>query len=361
MKNKRKTIIAFLIFSIFFSTLFVPSFEGAREYFVTDTESGEVFTVKENDSEITITAGNKNTTVFIDCEITDMCCFDGIFTFLCTSRRSADDYVYNIYTYDTTTGDLASFATDCKASRDNRVFAADGMEKVYILSFNDPTVLHCYENGIKVKDIKCNSSIIQMMCVSNDSILILAVDGVYLLSDASSLCKLSSIVPASPCIYTGDGIITDSEGIKYTYNTSTFDIYQEETKTSGNHIEYNGDVQIDHRDKYVYISAGTTVTKLLDSVGFSSKKLHIEDTDGSAVTSGKLGTSMVIFADGTPYCVIVNGDLTGEGNVNSRDLGALMEHLTGENPLDSCFANAADINKDNAVTTKDLLALSRLY
>ena len=100
---------------------------------------------------------------------------------------------------------------------------------------------------------------------------------------------------------------------------------------------------------------------LLDTLGLEESKITIEKADGEAVASGKLGTGMTVLADGTRYSVAVKGDLTGEGNLNSRDLDAMMRHLTKENFLADIFAIAADLDNDNAITTKDLLALSRLY
>ncbi len=359
MKNQRRTFTVALILFMLFSILFIPSFEGAREHLVTDTKSGEVFTVTVNESEITINTSDDSTTIFIDCEVADICCFDKTFTFLCVSRRSADDYVYIVYTYNAITGNFSSFATDCKASRNNKAFAADGIGRIYILSFDNSTLLHCYENGVKSKDIRCHSNITQMMCISKGCVLVFTVDGVYLLRDAA-LEKLSSLVPVTPCVYTGNGIITDNIGCKYIYNTNNFDIYQEETKYVSNPSGYD-DLQIDHNRKCISVSAGTTVTMLLDALGLESSKITIEKADGTAVTSGKLGTGMIVLADGTPYFVTVNGDLTGEGNVNSRDLDAVMKHLTKEKLLTDIFASAADLDKDKTITTKDLLALSRLY
>ena len=70
---------------------------------------------------------------------------------------------------------------------------------------------------------------------------------------------------------------------------------------------------------------------------------------------------MTLIVKGSHYSIVVTGDLTGEGNVNSRDLDALMKHLTEEQQLTGIFISAADIDKDNMLSTKDLVLLSRLY
>ncbi len=360
MNLQRKTVTAVLIFSLLFAIVFIPSIEGAREHYVTDTRSGEIFTITENGSEITINSSSNKSSLFIDCEVTDICCFDTVFTFLCVTEMTRDDYVYTIYTYNATTGALTSFATDSKATKNNAVFTADGTGKVYILSSYDSRVVQCYEKGTKEHNINCSSNITQMMCVDKGCVLLFAVDGVYLLKGDSAE-KLSSLVPVSPCIYSGNGIITDNIGNKYTYDENDFDIYQEETKPASNSSGYEGNIEIDYDSKYITVSMGTTVGNLFDFLGLGTGDVTIKKADGRAVTSGKLGTGMIAFAGNTPYCVIVAGDLTGEGNVNSRDIDALMKHLTNENPLSDIFSKAADLDKDSIITTKDLLGLSRLY
>ncbi|MBQ4568865.1 MAG: dockerin type I repeat-containing protein [Ruminococcus sp.] len=359
MKILRKTFAIAMILVTLFSIFFTPTFDSAREYLVADNSSGELFSVAVNNSEITISTKDDDATFFIDCEIAGICCFDKVFTFLCLSKRAANDYVYTVYIYNFTTGHLASFATDCKASRSNIVFSADSTGNFYLLSFDDSTLLHYYENGVKVMDIKCHSNITQMICIDTRSVLLFTVDGVYLLKD-TALEKLSSLVPVTPCVYTGNGIFVDNMGIKFIYKENSFDIYQEETESVINPSE-QGNVQIDHSQKYILISADTTVAMLLDTLGLEESKITIEKADGEAVASGKLGTGMTVLADGTRYSVAVKGDLTGEGNLNSRDLDAMMRHLTKENFLADIFAIAADLDNDNAITTKDLLALSRLY
>ena len=61
------------------------------------------------------------------------------------------------------------------------------------------------------------------------------------------------------------------------------------------------------------------------------------------------------------FTFIVRGDVTGEGNVNSRDEGLLFKHLLGQQKLNGVYKIAADINRDKKISNADLVLLSRIY
>lgn len=360
MKFRIKTAAVFLIFSLLFAVFLLPSFEGAEQYSVTDAKSGKVFAVTDNDGEITINSDNNTFQFFIDCKTAGVCCFDSVFTFLCTAETTQNNYIYTIYTYNKDTGALDSFATNCKAPRNNHVFTADGKGKLYILNPKDSTLIHCFENGQEANDINSYSPVAQMICVDTEKVLLFSVDGVYLLKNGYSK-KISSLVPVYPCVYSGDGIVTDRTGNMYIFDADSFEVYNEETKPANTPSPNKGNIDFDLKNKIITASAGTTVTDILDYFGINSGDVIFRKADGSIITSGKLSTGMRVIAQETAYSVIVIGDLTGEGNVNTRDLDTLMKHLTEETLLKGEFAKAADLNKDNRITTKDLLKLSKLY
>ncbi len=360
MNCRAKTVTAALIFSLLLAIFLLPSFEGARQYSVTDAENGEVFAVTDNNGEITIATNGKECEFFIDYKTVDVCCFDSVFTFLCTAETAQKDNVYSIYTYNRNTGALDSFTTNCKVARNNDVFAADSKGNIYILNTNDSTLIHCFKGSQKVSEITCGSTVTQMICVGKEKVLLFSVDGVYLLKD-SCLAKISPLVPVYPCIYSEDGIITDHAGDIYIFEADSFDIYKEETKPANFTSPYGGDVAFDRTKKIITVSAGTTVAGVFEYFGINSEDVILKKADGSIIASGKLSTGMTVVAEGSAYPVIVYGDLTGEGNVNSRDLDALMKHLTEEVLLSGEFETAADLDKDNIISTKDLLALARLY
>lgn len=82
------------------------------------------------------------------------------------------------------------------------------------------------------------------------------------------------------------------------------------------------------------------------------------------VSSGNAGTGMVIqlSQDGVvtdSLTLIVYGDVSGEGNINTLDFRALRDHLLEKEELNGPFCEAADVTHDGQVNTLDLLALNQ--
>ena len=86
--------------------------------------------------------------------------------------------------------------------------------------------------------------------------------------------------------------------------------------------------------------------------------------DNRPVTSGNAGTGMAIqlLQDGTvvdELTLVIYGDVSGEGNVNTLDFRTLRDHLLEKESLNGPFLQAADVNHDGQVNTLDLLALDK--
>lgn len=114
----------------------------------------------------------------------------------------------------------------------------------------------------------------------------------------------------------------------------------------------------------VYIPLSETISKVKDKLNLSGYNIEFKNYAGKAITSGKLGTgSVAIFSkDGktAEFTFIVKGDVTGEGNANSRDVDCMYNHILGKSSLSEINAKAADINNDGVVDTLDLLLLSKM-
>ena len=84
---------------------------------------------------------------------------------------------------------------------------------------------------------------------------------------------------------------------------------------------------------------------------------------GRELKSGNVGTAMcAVFekeAQSLTFELSVIGDITGEGNVNSRDLTELMDYLVGSLCFDGVYAMAADLSDDGDVDALDLAILKR--
>lgn len=114
----------------------------------------------------------------------------------------------------------------------------------------------------------------------------------------------------------------------------------------------------------VYIPLSETISKVKDNLNLNGYNIEFKNYAGKAITSGKLGTgSVAIFSkDGktAEFTFIVKGDVTGEGNANSRDVDCMYNHILGKSSLSEINSKAADINNDGVVDTLDLLLLSKM-
>ena len=113
------------------------------------------------------------------------------------------------------------------------------------------------------------------------------------------------------------------------------------------------------------ITGGTTIAKFKDNISYDGYRISFKNYQRTVKTSGNVGTgTTVYFSDANgiikeEYILIVSGDLTGEGNVNSNDKRAAMSELLGESKLAFPFYLACDMNGDGAFDTLDLLKIAK--
>lgn len=113
------------------------------------------------------------------------------------------------------------------------------------------------------------------------------------------------------------------------------------------------------------VELGTTIAAFKKNIECPKYNLTFKNYSGKSITSGKLGTgATVTFSDGAGksymFTIIMPGDLTGEGNSNSRDLKLLSDYILGKGNLEGAYLKAADLNNDGEVNTIDLLILSKM-
>lgn len=73
----------------------------------------------------------------------------------------------------------------------------------------------------------------------------------------------------------------------------------------------------------------------------------------------KTGDVLYIKAESKTYKynIVITGDITGKGSINSADILAIRQHLLNQNKLSDAKLKAADINNDGRINSADLLAL----
>ncbi|MGN0517937.1 MAG: dockerin type I domain-containing protein [Acutalibacteraceae bacterium] len=123
---------------------------------------------------------------------------------------------------------------------------------------------------------------------------------------------------------------------------------------------------IDSVNKNIYNFSGEISVNNFKSLADDNLTVNIYRADMSEKTSGNLATGMkVLFttSDGESdvYDAVVYGDVTGDGNINSNDLGTISEQILGEQTLDGVFYTAGDIDNSGNISCADWLKFMQLY
>ncbi len=112
-------------------------------------------------------------------------------------------------------------------------------------------------------------------------------------------------------------------------------------------------------DGWIYdIPQGTTIAQLKKNIAYGDNRISFQNHHQESVKSGTVGTGFTVTFSGngktSVFQTIIDGDVTGEGNVNSRDRTLLMKYLVHYAELSDIQKIAADCNHDGAIDSKDL-------
>ncbi|MBQ9680008.1 MAG: dockerin type I repeat-containing protein [Ruminococcus sp.] len=123
----------------------------------------------------------------------------------------------------------------------------------------------------------------------------------------------------------------------------------------------SGVYQVDYEYyRIMGIPPETTFAQFKKNINYDGYTLELY-RDNALRKSGNVGTAMTaVFTYGNSsvtFELSVVGDITGEGNCNSRDLTVLMDHLNGAADFNGVYENAADLSGDGIVDVVDLAIL----
>ena len=250
---------------------------------------------------------------------------------------------------------ISSFAIDEDAFYNANCFASDG-EMVYFVSGRDTKFLCVYDKG-KVSKFNLKSQIKEILLTTDNLVIVITADKTYLYNNTDVV--LSSCALSPHVSYVGGGIIEDSSGKMFYADNGVIKELIPETSTQSYTEAYSDVSEFDNNFYIAY--EGVTVNKIKKAFA-DLEFTRFTKADSAVIESGKLGTGCTFtLSTGEVITVIIKGELTGEGNINSRDLKAILNHLSRKELLEGSCLFAADLDSDSEVTTKDALLLAGLY
>ena len=120
--------------------------------------------------------------------------------------------------------------------------------------------------------------------------------------------------------------------------------------------------EIDHDKQWIFgITPSTTVAKFKHNIQHDDFEISFVRNDSKILESGNIGTGTIVtfYNDvmSIDYELSVKGDLTGEGNVNSRDKRVLFDYLLENEIPTGVYIDAADLDYSGYIDVVDLVVL----
>jgi len=193
-----------------------------------------------------------------------------------------------------------------------------------------------------------NSNIFNVCSSANNTLL------VYKSSDDKYFAKLIS----------EDDLLEETESEQ---NNST-DTQSPQNPSDNESDKLLGDYKTDSENKYILgVKLGTTIAEFKKNLNLNGEyTVSFKNYVGKEITSGKLGTGSVvtfwkddhIFKE---YTLVIEYDVTGEGNFNSRDLDYMYNEIfkNDKTSLSGEYFYSGDADGDGKIDTLDLLKMRK--
>lgn len=350
---KKKFTALALLFILTLGTNIAAGAAQNKTFTLTDGKTDLTYSITVKGGDVSVSRGGKAVGTLRVNDVFACSVYGDVITFYAVESI---DSILIVYFYDCLENTIDSVAINADTLSNPQCFAADKSRRIYFVSEYNPSVLCKYENG-NVEKVELYHNICGLLCVDGENIIIVTTKYTYLYSGDEAVKILDSPLSA-PARYTGGGIITDGDGREYVYQNATL------AEKAVAITEMPATVSATKRQalSHVYIAeTGVTVSKIKKA--FADLGItEVRKADGKAIESGKVGTgATVTLRTGETVTIIIYGELTGEGNVNSRDLKAVLNHLSEKELLSGDALVAADVDKDGEITTKDALEIALMY
>ncbi|MGN1301917.1 MAG: SH3 domain-containing protein, partial [Clostridia bacterium] len=83
----------------------------------------------------------------------------------------------------------------------------------------------------------------------------------------------------------------------------------------------------------------------------------ITDIEGATLTGSVCGTGATITLNDNTYTLVILGDVSGDGEVKSKDYMMIKNYIMGTLSLNEAEKKAADVSKDNEIKSKDYMMI----
>lgn len=355
---KHKIFITVMIVAIALISIISATATDNRIYYLTDPATDMSYTVTINSSLVTI---SKEDSEIGYTKLKDIYCVSIYDNILTLYTIDVANEILGVFSFDFYSDTIDSTAINTVVFDNPACFTSDNAGRIYYVSGKDTRIVCVNKNG-NTNEINLKSQIKQLFCINKETVIAVTNDNVYLLNDTEAV-KLLDYTLSEPISYIGNNLIKDSNGKKYIcgdnflqeYISATESVVPETASTQP------GDTANTSTPEFYSAEAGITVSKIKKAFAdFEISK--VTKADGTYIKSGKVGTgAKVYFAQGNVCTIIIRGELTGEGNINSRDIKAILNHLSKKELLQGEYLIAADVNEDGIVTTKDALLIANMY
>ncbi len=179
----------------------------------------------------------------------------------------------------------------------------------------------------------------------------------------------------------GNNNVTDKFVIEKNYNTNKITVYTNDLiygnyKIVVNYNEINiennfelvetftindkNTMKVDKNNIIVKLNNNEefTISSLINNLTIDNLDYTITDSDDTQIVGdADIGTNTTLKINNIDYKIIVVGDVTGDGTINSADLLKIVKYLKGSVALNESQKNASDTTRDDLINSADLLRI----
>lgn len=184
-------------------------------------------------------------------------------------------------------------------------------------------------------------------------------------SDSEDVTSHFTITPnytTNKLVLESDNTLSGTYTVKASYNNTLLST-RDFTLTISITVEDDTNMDFEELNLKVAVPKDTTLSfkNLTDNINNNNVEIEVFNASGVKVEEDDavLGTGSTIVAGTEEYTIIVVGDSTGDGAINSADLLKMVRHLKGTTTLTEAQRKAADCAKNGTIDSADLLKVVR--